>query len=59
MAKPFLMLVEKIIMFFYNEHPPFLYEKLLMMLLVKRDYTGNILLGENYTLFSRILAVSL
>ena len=29
------MLVEKIIMFFYNEHPPYLYEKLLMMLLVK------------------------
>jgi hypothetical protein len=28
LAKPFLMLVEKIIMFFYNEHPPFLYEKL-------------------------------
>jgi hypothetical protein len=38
------MLVGKIIVFFYNEHPPFLYEKLLMMLLFKRDYTGNILL---------------
>jgi hypothetical protein len=44
LGKPFLMMVGKVIMFFYNEHPPFLYEKLLMMLLVKRDYTGNILL---------------
>jgi hypothetical protein len=39
------MLGEKIIMFFYNEHPPYLYEELLMMGRGKRDYTGNILLG--------------
>jgi hypothetical protein len=43
------MLVGKIVMFFYNEHPPFLYEKLLMMLLVKNHYTGNIPLSIHYS----------